>query len=190
MTNLDSVLKSRDTTLPTEFCLVKAMVFPVVMYGCQLDHKEGWMQKNWCFWTAVLEKTLWSPLDCKEIRPFNPKGNQSWIYTGRTDAETPILWLPDVKSWLIRIDPDAENDWMQDEKGTTEDEMVGWHIWLNGHEFEQAPGDGEGQKILACCSPWGCKESDTTEWLNNHKKAAVFVSCAGDWSGEGKQNKP
>ena len=101
--------------------------------------KESWVPKNWCFWTVVLEKTLESPLDCKEIQPVNPKGNQSWIFIGRTDAEALILWPPDVKSWLIRKDPDAGKDWRQEEKGTTEDEMVGWHHWLNGHECKQTP---------------------------------------------------
>ena len=121
----------------------------------ELDYKESWALKNWCFWTVVLEKTLGSPLDTKEIKQVNPKGNKSWIFTGRTDAkaETPILWPPDGKNWLGWKDPDAEKDWRQ-EKGMTEDEMVGWHHWLNGHEFEQAPGDGEGQGSLACCSPW------------------------------------
>ena len=131
----------------------------------ELDHKEGWAPKNWCFWTVVLEKTLESPLDCKEIQPVNPKGNQSWIFIGRTDAEAeaPILWPPDVKSWLIWKDPDDEKDWRQEEKGTTEDEIVGWHHQLNGHEFEQALGDAEGQGSLAWCNPWGHRESDITE---------------------------
>ena len=131
----------------------------------KLDHKEGWASKNWCFWTVVLEKTLESPLDCKEIKPVNLKGNQSWIFIGRTDAEAeaPTLWPPDVKSWLIRKDPHAGKDWRQEEKGMTDDKMVGWHHWLNGHESEKAPGDGEGQGSLACCSPWGHKESDTIE---------------------------
>ena len=134
----------------------------------ELDHKEGWAPKNWCFWTVVLEKTLESPLDCKEIQPVNPKGNQSWIFIGRTDAEaeTLILWPPDVKNWLIRKPPDAGKGWRQEEKGMTEDEMVEWHHQLDGHEFEQAPGVGDGQGSLACCSPWGRKESDMTEWLN------------------------
>ena len=109
---------------------------------------------------------FWSPLDGKEIKPVNPKGNQTWILIGRTDAETPILWPPDVNSQLIGKDPDAGKDWRQEEKGVTEDEMVGWHHWLNRHEFEQAPGVGNGQGSLVCCSPWGRKESDTTEWLN------------------------
>ena len=115
-----------------------------------------------------VEKTLESPLDCKEIQPVYPKGNQSWIFTGRTDAEveTPILWPPDVKNWLTRKDPDGGKDSRQEDKGPTEDEMVGWHHWLNGHEFEQAPGVGDGQGSLACCRQWGRKESDMTEWLD------------------------
>ena len=135
------------------------------------DHKEGWALKNWCFWTVVWERTLESPLDCEEIKTVNLKGNQPWIFTGRTDAkaETPILWLPDVKNWLIRKDPDAGKDWGQEEKGMTEDEMVGWYQWLNGHEFEQALRDGDGQGSLACCSPWSRKESDMTEQLNKRR---------------------
>ena len=133
-----------------------------------LDYKESWTLKNWCFWTVVLEKTLESPLDCKEIQQVHPKGNQSWKSIGRTDveAETPILWPPDAKSWLIWKDPDARKDWRWEEKGTTEDETVGWHHRLNGYEFELTPGVGDGQGGLLCCSPWGCKELDTTEWLN------------------------
>ena len=169
MTKLDSILKSRDITLPTNVCLVKGMVFSsshVSMW--ELDSKESWVPMNWCFWTVVLEKTLERPLDCKEIQPVHPKGDQSWVFIGRTyaRAETPILWPPHAKSWLIWKDPDAGKDWGQEEKGMTEDEMVGWHHRLNGHEFEQAPGVGDGQGSLACCSPWGHKESDTTEWLN------------------------
>ena len=116
----------------------------------------------------MLEKTLESPLDSKEIQPVHPKGDQSWVFIGRTDveAETPILWPPDVKNWLIGKDPDAVKDWRWEEKWTTEDEMVGWYHWLNGHEFEQAPGVGDRQGNLACYSPWGCKESNTTELLN------------------------
>ena len=157
MTNLNSILKSRDITLPTKVCLVKAMVFLVVMYGC-----ESWTIKKafelWCFWTVVLEKTLESPLDCKDIQAINPKGNQSWIFIGRTDAEaeTPILWPPAAKKWLTRKDHDAGKDWRQEEKGTTD----GWHQRLNGHASEQAPGDGEGQGSLAFCSLWGRKKSD------------------------------
>ena len=151
MTNLDSILKSRDITLSTKVCLVKAMVFPVVMYGCDLDYKESWVPKNWCFWTVVLEKTLESPLNCKEIQPVHPKGDQSWVFIGRTDveAETPILWPPDAKNWLIWKNPDAGKDWGQEEKGTTEDEMVGWHHWLNAHRFGWTPGVGNGQGGLA-----------------------------------------
>ena len=154
--------------MPTKFHLVKAMVYAVVMYGWELDYRKSCMLTNWCFWTVVLEKTLESPLDCKEIQLVNPKGNQSWIFIGRTDAEAkaPILWPHDLKSRLLRKDPDAGKDWGQEEKGMTEDEMVGWHQWVNGHEFQQAPGIGDGQGSLVCCSPWGCKELDTTEQLN------------------------
>ena len=158
MTNLDSILKSRDITLPTKVCLIKAMVFPVVIvWMWELDYKESWVQKNWCFWTVVLEKALESPLGSKKIQPAHAKGNQSWIFIGRTDAEAeaPILWPPDVKNWLIGKDPDAGKDWRQERR---EDEMVGWHHQLNGHEFEQALGVGDGQQSLACCSPWGRKE--------------------------------
>ena len=134
----------------------------------ELDCEESWAQKNWCFWTVVLEKTLESPLDCKEIQPGSPKGNQFWIFIGRTDveAETPILGPPHAKSRLTGKDSDAGRDWGQEEKGMTEDEMVGWHHWLNGHEFEQTLGDSEGQGSLVCCSSWDHKESDTTERLN------------------------
>ena len=122
----------------------------------ELDSKESWGPKNWCFWTLVLKKTLESPLDSKEIKLVNPKLNKSWIFTGRADAEVeaPVLWPPDVKSQLTGKDPDAEKDWRK-EKGVTEDEMVGWHPWLNGHEFEQAPGVGGGKASLTCCSSWG-----------------------------------
>ena len=124
--------------------------------------------KNWCFWTVVLEKTLESPLDCKEIQPVHSKGNQSWVFIGRTDAKakTPILRPPHVKSWLIGKDSDAGRDWGQEEKGTTEDEMAGWHHRLDGHEFEWTPGVDDGQGGLACCDSWDHKELDTTEWLN------------------------
>ena len=129
----------------------------------ELDYKESWVPKNWYFWTVVLEKTFESPLDCMEIQSLHPKGNQFWIFIGRTDAEaeTPILRPPDAKNHLIRKDPDAEKDWRQ-EKGVTEYEMVGWHHWLNGHEFEQTPGDSEGQESLAYCSLWDCNELVTT----------------------------
>ena len=139
MTNLDSILKSRDTTLPTKVCLVKSYGFPSgYVWMWELDYKENWAPKNWCFWNLVLEKTLESPFDCKEIQPVYPKGNQSWIFIGRTDAEAEalVLWPPDVKNWLIGKDPDAGKDWRQEEKGTTENEMVRWHHRLNGHEFE------------------------------------------------------
>jgi len=167
--NLDSVLKSRDITLLTKVCIVKAMVFPVVMYGWELDHKEGWAPKNWCFRTVVLEKTLESPLDSKEIKPVNPKGYQPWIFTGKTDAEalSPILWIPDAKRQLTGEKPNAGKDWGQEEKGATEDEIVGYHQWLSGHEFEQTLRDNGGQGSLACCCSWCRKELDTTEQLNN-----------------------
>ena len=137
----------------------------------ELDHKKSWVLKNWYFWTVVLEKTLESPWDCK-IKPVNSKGNHSWIFIGRTDAEAeaPILWPPDAKSWLIRKDPDARKDWRQEVMGVTDDEMVGWHHWFNGHEFEQTLGDGEGQGTLVCCSPW-THELDTTKQLNNRKSS-------------------
>ena len=135
----------------------------------ELYYKESLALKNWCFWTMVLEKTLESPLDYKEIQPVHPKGDQSWVFTGRTDAEaeTPILWPPDVKSWLIGKDSDSGKDWGQEEKGMTKDEMVEWHRQLYGHdESEWTPGVGDGQGGLACCCPWGRKESDMTEPLN------------------------
>ena len=127
----------------------------------ELDHKEGWVLKSWCFQTVVLEKTVESPLDCK-VNSVSPKGNQSWTFIGRTDAEAPILWPPDLKSWLMGKDPDAGKDWRKKEKGAAEDEMVGWHHQLNGCEFEQTPEDSEGQESLLCCSPWGCTELDMT----------------------------
>ena len=146
----------------------------------ELDDKGSWVPKNWCFQTVILEKTLESPLDCKEIKPVNPRWNQPWIFTGRTDAEAevPLLWPPDVKSSLIRKDPDAGKDWRQEEKGITEEKMVGWHHWLNGHEFEQVPGDGEGQGSLVCCSPWGHKELGMTEQLNNKTHLRWVVTKA------------
>ena len=133
----------------------------------ELDYKESWALKNWCFWTVVLEKTLESPLDCKQIKPVHPQGNESWIFIWRTDveAETPIHWSLDAKSWLTGKDPDAGKDWRQKKKGMTEDDMVRWHHQLDGHEFEQAPGIGDKQS-LACCSPWGHKELETTERRN------------------------
>ena len=145
----------------------------------ELDYKESWVPKNWCFWTVGLEKTLESPLDCKEVQPVRPEGNQSWIFIGRTDAaaKTPILWPPDVKNWLSGKDPDAGKDRRQEEKETTEDETVGWHHWLDRHKFEQAAGVGDGQGSLECFSPWGHTESDMTEWLDwmNWKEHGFFV---------------
>ena len=133
----------------------------------ELHSKESWALKNWCFWSVVLEKTLESPLGYKEIQLIHLK-DQSWVFIGKTDVEdeTPMPWPPDATSWLIWKDPDAGNDWRQEEKETTEDEMVGWHHGLNGHESEGTPGVGDGQGGLACCCPWGHKESDMTEWLN------------------------
>ena len=133
-----------------------------------LSHKESWVPKNWCFWTVVVEKTLESPLDCKEIQPVHPKGNQSWVFSGRTNAEAKVLihWSPDAKNWLTGKNSDTGNNWRRKEKGMTEDEMVGWHHWPDGHEVEQTPGVADGQGGLACCGPWGLKESDTTQRLN------------------------
>ena len=134
----------------------------------ELDCEESWTLKNWCFWSMVLEKTLESPLDCKEVQPFLPKGDQSWVLIGRNDAEaeTPVLWPPHAKSWLIGKDPDAGMDWGQEEKRRTEDEIVGWHHQLYEHEFGRTPGVGDGQGGLACSDWWGHKESDMTKWLN------------------------
>ena len=179
MTILDSILKNRDITLLT-------MVRNSQSYGLysshvhvwELNHKEGWALKNWCFQTLVLEKTLESPLDCKEIKPVNPKASQPWIFIGRTDAEaeTPILWWPDARSRLIGKDPDAGKDWRQEEKGETEDETFGWHHDSMNMKFEQTVGDSEGQGSLAYNSPWGCKESDMTEQLNNNKNTSKFTN--------------
>ena len=134
----------------------------------ELASKESWAPKNWCFWTVALEKTLESPLDCKEIQPVHPEGGQSGVFIGRTDveAETPIVWPPHTKSWLIGKDPEAGNDWGQEEKGTTKHEMFGWHHRLSGHGFGGTPGVGDGQGGLVCCCSWGCKWSDMTERLN------------------------
>ena len=167
MTNLDSIFKSQD------YFANKGPSSQGYGFSCghawmwELDCEESWLSKNWCFWTVVLEKTLESPLDCKEIQPVHSKGNQPWVFFGRNDAkaETPILWPPHTESWLIGKDFDARRDWRQ-EKGTTEDEMAGWHHWLDGRESEWTPGDDDGQGGLACCDSWGCKESDMTERLN------------------------
>ena len=163
LTNLDSVLKSRD--FAEESPSSQSYGFSSShIWMWELDYKESWILKNWCFWTVVLEKTLESPLDHKEIKPVTSKGNQSRI--GRADTEALVHWPPDAENCLTGKDPDAEKDWKQEEKGTTEDEMAGWHHWLNGHEFEQTLGVGDGQGSLACCSPLGLKESDMTERLN------------------------
>ena len=171
MTNIDSIIKHRDITLPTKVHLVKAMFFSSShVWMWELDYKESWALKNWFFWTVVLEKTLESPLDCKEIQPVYRKGNQSWMFIGSNDAEseTPMIWPPDGKNWLTGKDLVAGKDWRQEEKGITEDEMVGWHYWLDGHEFEYAPVVGDGQGSLVSCRPWGHKGLDTTEQLNNN----------------------
>ena len=173
MTNLDSILKSRDITLSTKVRLVKAMVFPVLMYGCEcwtikkavLDYQESCagLSRKLCCWRRLLRVT-WT----ENIQPVHPKGNQSWVFIGRTDAEaeTPILWPPDAKSWLIWKDLDVGKDWRQEERGTTEDEMVGWHYRLNGLEFGWTPGVADGQGGLASCGSWGRKDLYTTKWLN------------------------
>ena len=164
MTNLDSMLKSRDITLLTKVRISQIYGFTSShVWIWELNHKDGWEPKSCSFWTMVLEKTLESPLDCKEIQPVHPK-DQRWIFTGRTDTEVeaPILWPPDVKSQLIGKDPDAGKDWGQEEKGVTEDEMVGWYYRLSGRDFEKTPGGSEDRGSRVCCSPWGHKESDTT----------------------------
>ena len=165
MTKLDSILKNRHITFLIKVHIVKSMFFSsshVQMW--ELDCKEGWALKKWCFHIVVLEKTLESTLDCKEIKSVNSKGNQSQIFIGRTgaEAEAPILWPPDVKNWLTGKDPDTGKDGRQEEKGTTKDEMVGWHHQFNGREFEQILGDSGRQRRLVCCSPWGHKELDAT----------------------------
>ena len=175
---------SRDITWPTKVCIVK-MVFPVVMYGCEswtMQTAEHW-RPNWCFWTVVLEKTLESTLDCKQIKTDNPKGNQSWKFIGRTDAkaEAPVFWSSDVNNQLTGKVPDAGKDWGQKENRASEDEMAGWHHRCNEYELGQTPRDGEGQGGLVCCSPWGYKELDRPERLNksnsNNKNYMHLVSC-------------
>ena len=168
MTNLDSILKSRDITLPTNVFIVKAMTFPMVMYDVRVGPWRKLSAKEFMLLNWGVGEDSWESLDCKKIQPVHPKGNQSWIFTGRTDAEpeVPTLWSPYGKSWLIGKDSDAGKDWRWEEKGMTEDEMVGWHHWLNGHEFEWTPEVGDGQGSLACCSPCDHRESDTTEQLN------------------------
>ena len=167
MTNLDSILKNRD--IANKSLSSQGYGFSSSHVGMwELDYKESWWPNNWCFWIVVVEKTLESPLDCKEIKPAHPKENQSWIFIGRTDAEaeTPILWPLDAKNWHIGKDPDAGKDWRHEKKGTTEDEMVGWHHRRDGREFEWTPGVGDGQGGLVCSCPWVHKGSDMTEQLN------------------------
>ena len=167
MTNLHSIFKSRHYTANKGPSSQGYGFSSGHVWMWELDWEESRAPKNWCFWTVVL-KTLESPLDFKEIQLVHPKGDQSWVFIGRIDveAETPILWPPGAKSWLIGKDPYAGKDWGQEKKGMTEDKMVGWHQWLNGHGFGWTLGVGDGQGGLACCCSWGCKELDTTEWLN------------------------
>ena len=167
MTNLDNVLKSRHHFANKGLSSQGYGFSSSHVWMWDLDYKENWAPKNWCFWIVML-KTLKSTLDCKEIQLVHPKGDQSWVFTGRTDveAETPILWPPDGKNWLFWKDPEAGQDWSWEGKGTTEDEVAGWHHWLDGHEFEWTPGVGDEQGGLACCNSWGYKESDVTEQLN------------------------
>ena len=167
MISLDSILKIRDITLPTKVHLVKAMVFRVVMYGCESWTIKVWRLKNLYFWAVVLEKALESPLDCREIHPVHPKEDQSWVFIGRTgvEAETLILWPPDSKSWLIGKTLMLGEIEGRRRRGQ-QNEMVGWHHRLNGHGFGWTPGIGDGQGGLACCNSWSRKESDTTERLN------------------------
>ena len=186
MTNLASVLKSRHITLPTKVHIVKAEAkqhgLPSGHVGLwELDRKEGRIPKNWCLWTVVLDKTPKSPLDSKEIKPVNLKGNQPWMLVGRTDAEAeaPVFWSSDVNSWLIGKVPDAGKNWGQKEKRASDDEMTGWHHQWDGHELEQTLGDGEGQGGLACCSPWGHTELDTIRWLNNNNNPLTNYSNHG-----------
>ena len=180
MTSLDSILKSRDNFVHKGLSSQGYGFSSGHVWTWELDCEERWALKNGCFWTVVLEKTLESPLDCKEIQPVHPKGDQSWVFIERTDAEaeTPILWPPHVKSWLIGKDPDARRDWGQGEKGTTEDEMAGWHHWLDGRESGWTPGVGDGQGGLECCNSWGRKESDMTEWLNWTDPNVKCCNCA------------
>ena len=179
MTNLDNILKSRDIILPTKVHLVLAMVFPVVMYGCESwtgkkpEHRRIDAFELWC-WRRLL-----SPLGCKEIQPVHSEGDQPWDFFGGNDAEaeTPTLWPPHGKSWLIGKDSDVGKDWGQEEKGTTEDEMAGWHHWLDGHESEWTPGVGDAQGGLVCCDSQGRKESDRTEGVNWTEQKIRYFTC-------------
>ena len=189
-TNLDRILKSRDKKKKKQRHYFANKGPSSQSYGFssshvwmwELDHKEGWVLKNWCFQTVVLEKTLESPLDSKEIKPVNPKGKQLWIVIVRTAVEAPNLWWPDAKSQLIGKDPDAGKDWGQEEKGVTENEMtVCWHHWLNRHEFEQTPGDHEGQGSLECCDSGGGKELNLTDRLNNSIMIYIFALCLSNY---------
>ena len=162
-------IKKQSRYLANEGLTSQGYVFPSShVWMWELDYEESWAPNTWCFWTVVLEKTLESPLDCKEIQPVHPKGDQSWVFIGRTDveAESPMLWPPDAKNWIIWKDPDAGKDWGQEEKEMTEDEMVGWHHQHNGHGFGWTPGVGDGQGGLAHCGSWDHKELDTTERLH------------------------
>ena len=198
MTNTDSILKKQRHCFTNKGPSSQSTGFSRShVWIWQLDYKENLVLKNWCFWTVVLEKTHKSPLDCKEIQPVNPKGNQSWLFIGRTDAEAeaPILWPPDAENWLNGKNPDAGKDWRQEEKRMTEDEMVGWHHQLDGHQFEQTPEAGDGQGCLACCSPWGCKQLDMNEWLNwadgfltVQSRDLVFYCYWWWWSQEKRRN--
>ena len=167
MTTVHSIVKSRDYFANKGLYSQCYGFSSSHLWMWDLDHKEGWVPKNWCFWTVVLVKTLESTLDCKEIQTVHPKGNQTWISIGRSNAkaETPILWPSDVKSWLIRKDLDAEKDWRL-EKGMTEDEMSGWHHWLDGYESEWTPGVADVLGGLACCNSRGRQDSERTEVLN------------------------
>ena len=187
MTNLDSILKSRDITLPTGSINQSYGFSSSHVWIWELDHKEGWVPKNWCFCTMVLEKILESPLDCKEIQAINPKGNKSWIFIGRIDAEAEalILWPPDAKNRLIRKDPDAGEDGRQEEKAMKEGEMVGWHHGLNGHTFEQTLGDGEGQGSLALWS-MGLQRI-RFDWATEQQQQSTSLII---WGGKYKQQTP
>ena len=177
MTNLDSILKSRHYFADKGLYSQSYGFSSSHVWMWELDYKESWALKNSCFWTVVLEKTLESPLDCKEIQPVHPKGNQSWIFIGRTDAEAeaPILWPPEARSRLIGTEPDAGKDSRWEEKGTAEDEKIGWHHRLSGHEFEQAPGDSEGQRSLANCSPWGSRVRHDLSLSNSSSSSSTWL---------------